>query len=668
MRSVKFRICLFAGLLCTGCQSDGIKIARFSADRPFQTDAVRAHIETPTVAEPPTPHIANLSKLPGRQKATPAEKPPERKSEDIHFIASYSASPMNRHRVVSSWIADSDAKQAVASNSVQHSQKPTEHFPAPPVSVESVFKTPSHDNFVTSTISESKSTAIHPVNHESTSTVPEIGGIISIDGRTYKIRLENPYTTNHEAETERRPVIQFASDSTEILPSPYPTGEAVETISETDEIHSAELPSDTVLMNLPTALSMVGGDHPAVGFARWRVQEAYAQLDRAEVLWLPSLQAGFSFHRHDGNYQASNGAIVDVNRNSFQYGLGAGATGAGTTPQQGIRAQFHLADAIFQPDIAQKNAWARGHAENAVVNEQLLKVSLAYTSLLEATQQLRIIEESHSRVSDVAKLTNDFAAAGQGLQADADRMRTELTLIEARIAEAEEAVDIASARLAHALSTDADRRIVPMDTTVVPLELVSVDADKATLIQSGLTSRPELKESQALVAAAGDQYRRERFAPFVPSVLLGMSTGGFGGGVGSSINNVDGRYDFDALMTWEIRNFGFGERAARKESEARMQQAIFRKVQLMDDVARQISEACTQVQHRSERIDITQRAIQSAENSYNRNLSRIRAGQGLPLEVLQSVRALEESHRAYADAVIAFNQAQFQLQWALGWK
>ena len=99
-------------------------------------------------------------------------------------------------------------------------------------------------------------------------------------------------------------------------------------------ISQAPLPVvEPLRLNLPTALALVGGRHPAIGLAKWRVQEAYARFEQAKVMWLPSIQPGFSFHRHDGNYQASDGSIVDVNRNSFQYGLGTGATGAGTTPR-----------------------------------------------------------------------------------------------------------------------------------------------------------------------------------------------------------------------------------------------------------------------------------------------------------------------------------------------
>ncbi len=485
-----------------------------------------------------------------------------------------------------------------------------------------------------------------------------------IDGKQYRLELvedradnSNVVVASGDATNENDafdyPALRaIGSSSSQVAPTPEPVVEPT---------------LDVVDMNLPTALSMVGGQHPAVGFAQWRVQEAYAQLDQAEVLWLPSLQAGFSFHKHDGNYQASDGTIVDVNRNSFQYGLGNGATGAGTTPNPGIVARFHLADAIFQPEIAQKTAWARGHAANGVMNEQLLNVAVAYLELLNAHQDARILEESRNRTSDLSKLTSDFAATGQGLQADADRLETEVALIESRLISAKERIDVASARLAQALSIAADRPIAPLDPTVVPIDLVALDMDKSSLISTGLSNRPELKESQALVAAACEQYRRQKYAPFVPSVLLGFSTGAFGGGLGNNLDNVDGRYDFDALMTWEVRNLGFGERAARREAESRIQQAKFEKIRVMDQVAREVNEAHAQVQRRAERITVTQRAIESAQNSYQRNLSRIRDGQGLPLEVLQSVQALEDARRAYLSAVMDYNEAQFRLQWALGW-
>ncbi len=204
---------------------------------------------------------------------------------------------------------------------------------------------------------------------------------------------------------------------------------------------------------------------------------------------------------------------------------------------------------------------ARGHAANATLNQQLLAASSAYVELLDAHQECRILDESRQRMAGLAKITDDFAEAGEGLQADAERMRTEVALLDSRRLGALERRAVASARLARAVSLDTTSEIVPQDTIVVPLELVQASSEKSELIAMGLTTRPELKEAQALVSAACEAYRREKVAPFVPSVLLGFSTGSFGGGLGNSVSDSGGRYDLDALMMWEVRNMGLGEQA-----------------------------------------------------------------------------------------------------------
>jgi outer membrane protein TolC len=209
--------------------------------------------------------------------------------------------------------------------------------------------------------------------------------------------------------------------------------------------------------------------------------------------------------------------------------------------------------------------------------------------------------------------------------------------------------------------------ILPQDTVAVPLEMMTQAPDEPLLISTGLATRPELKESQALVAAACEAYKREKVAPFVPSVLMGFSSTSFGGGLGSNSDNFSGRYDIDAMMVWEIRNLGFGEGAARRERNAQVQQATFAKLRMMDQVAQEVAEANIQVGIRKQQVDMAQTAIVRARDSYQRNIDRIRDGQGLPIEVLQSIQALEASERAYLRAVADYNRSQLQLQWALGW-
>lgn len=423
----------------------------------------------------------------------------------------------------------------------------------------------------------------------------------------------------------------------------------------------------TMQLDLTSTLAMVSGQSPVVAHAAARYEEAYARLAASKVLWVPSIRAGVSYHHHDGNLQASGGAIADVNRSSFQGGLGVGAVGAGTTPVPGVVAQFHASDAIFQPRINEHAASARSHAVDAAMNDSLLDGAIAYLELLRAEQLRAVANETLANANQLAKLTASFADTGQGAQADADRAKTEAAIRTNDVARAEEEVDVANARLVEVLSADPYTRIVPTEPVVVPLHLIDPDHGSGELLAMGLSSRPELAEARHLVNEAVHRYERERYAPLLPSVLLGLSDGSFGGGLGGNIGNSANRFDFDAVAFWELRNFGFGERAARDERWSVYEQRQLEEVRLMDRVAREINVAHAQVRSRKGQIAVAESAVEAATESYERNTTRIKEGVGLPIETLQAIQALDQARREYVRTVVDYNAAQFRLHRALGW-
>src|SRR5439155_3039852 len=56
-------------------------------------------------------------------------------------------------------------------------------------------------------------------------------------------------------------------------------------------------------INLPTALQLAGVRPLDIALAGQRVQVAAAQLQRARVLWLPTVYLGIDYFRHDGQLQ-----------------------------------------------------------------------------------------------------------------------------------------------------------------------------------------------------------------------------------------------------------------------------------------------------------------------------------------------------------------------------
>jgi outer membrane protein TolC len=420
------------------------------------------------------------------------------------------------------------------------------------------------------------------------------------------------------------------------------------------------------VINFACALSLVLGQNPQIAFANEQINEAFAQLKGAKVLWLPSIQAGTGYINHDGPLQNSDGTIPVASRSALEAGLGMYAVGGGAPAIPGVSAKFALADAVFQPRIADQQVAARQHAATAATHDLLLFAAVAYLDLLRALQQQAIAQETLDHVERLADLTAAFARTGQGNQADADRAQTELAVRRNAVAQAAAQVQVASARLVELLHLPSRCTLVPQEPTLVPIELVSRDAAAEQLVADGLLRRPELAESRHLVAEAAGRLDRERYAPLLPNLLLDVSQSSYGGGPDSTLANFSGRFDFDATVYWQLRNFGMGEVAARDSARSRLEQARLIQVRLTDQVSREIIEAHAQSQSLRGQIGVAESGIRAAGESYQRNLERIRGAQGLPLELLQSLQALDQSRREYLRAVGDYDEWQFRLYRAMG--
>src|SRR4029453_8710360 len=86
----------------------------------------------------------------------------------------------------------------------------------------------------------------------------------------------------------------------------------------------------------------------------------------------------------------------------------------------------------------------------------------------------------------------------------------------------------------------------PTDAYVVPLPIVPDPQPLPELIAIGLLRRPELAERRAAIREALLALEGSKVLPFSPTVLVGFSAGGFGGGsnlVRPVFGSMSGRTD-----------------------------------------------------------------------------------------------------------------------------
>lgn len=428
-------------------------------------------------------------------------------------------------------------------------------------------------------------------------------------------------------------------------------------------------PVEECPIDLTDALTLAGLANPQIALAQEMVRERLALQTLARVLLVPSATAGGNYHMHNGILQTSSGFMRQVDSQDLYVGAGARALGAETVAFPGIRIFAQLADAFYAPHIASQEVLSSKYDAAATRNNVLLDVANTYLGLLGAEGRLAVIRQSEADFAEVVRLTDAYALAGQGRQGDADRARTDALRLHIQEQGAEEQVAVASADLSRLLHLDPSKRLYIADGPIQVVQLVDGHLPLEALIDIAMHNRPEIGARNAGLAAAKARYHQELARPLLPLISIGYSDGMFGGGSDQarpSFGNVAGRQDFDVWAIWTLQNAGLGNWAIQKQRKAQIGEAEARIGLIINQVRREVAEAYSRSEARLREVTVSGRQVETALAGFSRDLVRIRGGQGLPIEVLNSADLLVRARQELLAAIIGYDQAQFELFVALG--
>lgn len=455
----------------------------------------------------------------------------------------------------------------------------------------------------------------------------------------------------------------------EVLEGPKEANSIPPTEFKQEPIGSDESP---ILINLPSALMLSDARPLIIDAAKAAEAVAAAQLAKADVLWLPNIYAGIDYYRHDGLYPSpATGVPYSNSRQAITLG-------------PGIQAIFATTDAIYEPLAARQVVRSRRYDIQAAKNDALLEVSVAYFNVQQARGRMAGAVDT---VFKGRELVRRVEKLGLGLAApiETDRARTLLADLEEIAVKAREDWLVASADLARLLRLNPAARMVPVEPPHMATLLISPSQELDQLIPVGLTNRPELSSSQALVQATLIKLKQEKMRPLIPSLILQGNSGGNGNGnplvagaAGSGPNSsMDwaSRFDVNAAVLWELKNFGAGNRALIRERDAQRQLAIVNLFQVQDKVAADVSECHAKLRSASLRVGLADSGLKNALTSFDGNLKGMgqttRFGDILnlvnrPQEVVAALQQLDDAYKKYFQCVQDYNRSQFRLFRAVG--
>jgi len=436
-------------------------------------------------------------------------------------------------------------------------------------------------------------------------------------------------------------------------------------------------------INLATALSLSDARPLIVAAAQAGAWVAEAKLERAKVLWVPEINFGVAYMRHDGF-----GPDFNQGHNNATYLPGLGGplnqnlnwVYAGGSLYQIVA----VTDAIFEPLAARQVLDAERWNIQTAKNDALLATSEAYFSVHQHrgiyAGALDVVDRGHKLVERITDLSRDLVP-----RVEVNRAKMIVADMEQRATSAREEWRVASANLTQVLRLDPSVVVNPLEHDHLQITLIEPDRPIDDLIAIGIANRPELASQKSMIQAAEVRIRREKSRPLLPIVLvtgfqspagMRMQGGYFGTGRGSNLNNWGPRNDVSLQLIWQLEGMGFGNLARIKEQRGNESEAIVRLFKLQDSIAADVTEVQARVQAASVRVVEAERSLREAITTYDGNYEGLRQTKRFgnvlvqvyrPQEVVKALQGLMKSYEEYFTTVADYNRAQFALFHALGY-
>ncbi len=464
-------------------------------------------------------------------------------------------------------------------------------------------------------------------------------------------------------------------------------------------------------INLAAALRLADARPLLIAAAQASAWRAEADLQKANVLWIPTLNLGADYIRHDGYGPDLNRAVnvpqgvnalgqpdpgsfgKPLNQNINYLYSGGGLTMSPDTPNYFVNSQLGapllpspqalaLTEIIFQPLYQRQRLKAQRWDIQHGNNEALRDTARAYFEVHRSRGQyagaLYTVEQGRRLVEAIKNLSRDLVPG-----VEVDRAKNILADLEQQAASARQSWRRASADLTRVLRLDPRAVVEPLEHDHLQITLIDPGRCLDDLIPIGLTNRPELAAHQALVQATLVAIRREKLRPFLPSLLLNgfqtpdelLEVGGYGEGSGGKLNQWSSRDDISPQVLWQAEGLGLGNLARIKQQRAGASQALVQLFMVQDGVAGDVTRAQADLQAAAVRVVQAEKELRSALINYRGNLEGLKQTQRFgnvlneifrPQEVTFALQLLKRGFDHYFGTIAEYNVAQFELFYALG--
>ncbi len=444
-----------------------------------------------------------------------------------------------------------------------------------------------------------------------------------------------------------------------VSPAPAPPASGVRTVAHAEPAvdHHPPAPAPVpheVPITLDTVLRIAEQSNPRIGGAREKLNESQMRSEQDCKLWLPQIYAGMAYYRHEGGIQDFQGHLVHSSYGSIY-------------PALQLCTEYDVREATYRQIDGERRNWQNRAELSQVSNEILLDAATTYIDLLAARRGETLTRELEKYEQKLLERSQRLAREDSSVDALVEALKSGLRQRDYQAAQLRAQGNTASAKLVYLLGLPPLTCLVPVDAVFVPFELIDASTPTAELVKIAGTQGPTVQELEALVGTIQSGIDQSYSArQLLPTVQLGVYEGLFGAGVGGSLS-FDNRFDLALQMKWNLTQL-FSAESQRRLARSSRDQAQWTLQEARGKLAAGVQEAQQSILSGRERISVSMEQVKHASDSYR--LSNRRLEEGLknttPADVVMSIRALEQAHFNYLQAVREHNRGQVRLLLFLG--
>jgi len=402
-------------------------------------------------------------------------------------------------------------------------------------------------------------------------------------------------------------------------------------------------------IGLDTVLRLAEEQNGQIALAREKVNEAFAGQDLAKSAWLPAINAGTAYYRHEGGIQNEDGTLTQSS---------TGAMLAGVE----LSGRLDLRQAVFAQVNAERKFWQNKGELSRIASETLLDAATTYIDLLTARNgeviALRLVknaEEMLAQARGVLKAEPGTQFIVEGIEAEVFGLRQAARKLRQQ-------GNAAGIKLAYLLGIGSGVELAPVDSKLVPFELVDANTPAEQLVNKAMTNGPGVRELEQLLAVINTA-REQAKGPgrFMPVVEMRVLEGAFGAGPGSHLD-WDNRLDLGVQARWNLTD-AFTGRQQQRLAESRIQQVHLTYQDVRAKLAAGVQEAQEASLSGREEIRLAREAVRHADEGHKLSYRRLKdnATGSTTVEVMGYIHGLQSAYLNYLGVVSAYDKAQLRL-------